>query len=117
MLVNLSIKVYLYNVLCYALREVLLEFQVFNGFNEGPLLFSPTYKYDTFRLDKLDLILYKSEFLSDDYDTSEKCRSPAWTDRILWSSDFTTVELVQYNRVELKTSDHRPVFALFRVHV
>ena len=43
--------------------------QVFVGFNEGPTDFAPTYKYDLF---------------SDDYDTSEKNRIPAWTDRVLW---------------------------------
>lgn len=44
-------------------------FQVFRGFIEGKLDFAPTYKYDLF---------------SEDYDTSEKCRTPAWTDRVLW---------------------------------
>jgi len=43
--------------------------QVFHGFNEGPTNFIPTYKYDLF---------------SNDFDTSEKCRVPAWTDRVLW---------------------------------
>ena len=42
---------------------------VFKNFLEGDVNFAPTYKYDLF---------------SDDYDTSEKCRAPAWTDRVLW---------------------------------
>lgn len=42
---------------------------VFKNFLEGPINFDPTYKYDLF---------------SEDYDTSEKCRQPAWTDRVLW---------------------------------
>lgn len=50
------------------LRQIYLR-QVFRGFIEGNLDFAPTYKYDLF---------------SEDYDTSEKCRTPAWTDRILW---------------------------------
>ncbi|KAF7970774.1 hypothetical protein HWV62_23038, partial [Athelia sp. TMB] len=38
---------------------------IVNGFEEGPLLFRPTYKYDVG---------------TDDYDTGEKLRIPAWTD-------------------------------------
>ena len=45
------------------------QHQVFKEFQEGPINFAPTYKYDLF---------------SDDYDTSEKMRTPAWTDRVLW---------------------------------
>ncbi|CAG9533964.1 unnamed protein product [Cercopithifilaria johnstoni] len=76
--------------------------EIFKDFEEGPLTFAPTYKYDTF---------------TDDYDTSEKCRVPAWTDRILWreTSISKIVQLLNYDRIELKTSDHRPVCALFRV--
>ncbi|VDK17407.1 unnamed protein product [Anisakis simplex] len=74
----------------------------FIDFDEGTLNFAPTYKYDTF---------------SDDYDTSEKCRAPAWTDRVLWkdATKRNAVKLEWYGRSELKTSDHRPVSAVFRV--
>lgn len=76
---------------------------VFEDFHEGPLNFAPTYKYDTF---------------SDDYDTSEKCRVPAWTDRIFYKySNRSIVHLLRYGRAELKTSDHRPVSALFKIVV
>ena len=36
----------------------------FHGYQEGPLLFRPTYKYDVG---------------TDNYDSSEKMRIPAWT--------------------------------------
>ncbi|XP_044077478.1 synaptojanin-1 isoform X5 [Siniperca chuatsi] len=105
---------------------------VFRGFIEGKLDFAPTYKYDLF---------------SDDYDTSEKCRTPAWTDRILWKRrkwnfDKTAEEmnvvgaastsgeneddpdspwcpgtLKYYGRAELKTSDHRPVVSIIDVDI
>ncbi|XP_064380321.1 synaptojanin-1 isoform X5 [Dromaius novaehollandiae] len=103
--------------------------QIFRGFLEGKINFAPTYKYDLF---------------SDDYDTSEKCRTPAWTDRILWrrrkwpfdrsAEDLDLLNasfqndsdvpytwnpgtLLHYGRAELKTSDHRPVVAVVDVDI
>ncbi|XP_019753624.1 synaptojanin-1 [Dendroctonus ponderosae] len=91
------------------LRKQQLEGNVFKNFIEGKITFPPTYKYDLF---------------SDDYDTSEKCRAPAWTDRILWkrrkhspeingcADHWTAGNLIHYGRAELKQSDHRPVIAI-----
>ncbi len=45
--------------------------RVFRGFQEGNIRFPPTYKYDKG---------------ADRFDTSEKQRCPAWTDRILYCS-------------------------------
>ncbi|XP_069684733.1 synaptojanin-1 isoform X2 [Periplaneta americana] len=86
---------------------------VFKNFFEGDINFAPTYKYDLF---------------SDDYDTSEKCRAPAWTDRVLWKRrkqipdtdlpvDWNPGRLVHYGRAELKQSDHRPVIALIDIEI
>ncbi|OAD59092.1 Synaptojanin-1 [Eufriesea mexicana] len=86
---------------------------VFKNFLEGPITFAPTYKYDLF---------------SDDYDTSEKCRQPAWTDRVLWKrrkqvpdidspTDWNQGKLIHYGRAELKQSDHRPVIAIIDVDI
>ena len=81
----------------------------FQGFSEGELSFPPTYKYDLF---------------SDDFDTSEKARCPAWTDRVLWRrrkpqgplpADWCPGKLAFYGRAELKQSDHRPVLAVLDV--
>ncbi|CAK9302037.1 unnamed protein product [Gordionus sp. m RMFG-2023] len=95
----------------------------FQDFKEGFLTFAPTYKYDLF---------------SQHYDTSDKSRIPAWTDRILWKHksrpgfnhldgkvdsetdvdgkndeiDKSCRQLI-YGRAELKSSDHRPVYAIF----
>jgi endonuclease/exonuclease/phosphatase family metal-dependent hydrolase len=79
------------------------ETQVFQGYTEGMLTFLPTYKYD---------------FNSHSYDTGEKFRVPAWTDRILYASRHPfESQQVMYSRAELLTSDHRPVFALFESDV
>ncbi|XP_058798856.1 synaptojanin-1 isoform X2 [Phymastichus coffea] len=86
---------------------------VFKNFIEGPIDFLPTYKYDLF---------------SDDYDTSEKCRQPAWTDRVLWKrrkflyndegdEDWNIGKLIYYGRGELKQSDHRPVVAIVDIEI
>ncbi|XP_020371201.2 synaptojanin-1 isoform X1 [Rhincodon typus] len=102
---------------------------VFREFLEGRINFAPTYKYDLF---------------SDDYDTSEKCRTPAWTDRVLWkrrkwpvdksaedldllnssikdepklTNSWSPGTLVYYGRAELKTSDHRPVVATIDIDI
>ncbi|CAG9816875.1 unnamed protein product [Phaedon cochleariae] len=93
------------------LKKQQAEGNVFKMFIEGDITFPPTYKYDLF---------------SDDYDTSEKCRAPAWTDRVLWKRRNQSPELngtgqespgklVFYGRAELKQSDHRPVIAIIDI--
>ncbi|NXE33964.1 SYNJ2 protein, partial [Ptilorrhoa leucosticta] len=103
--------------------------KIFKDFHEGTINFGPTYKYDVG---------------SEAYDTSDKCRTPAWTDRVLWwrkklpfektageinlldndmSADtkvrhtWTPGALMYYGRAELQASDHRPVLAIVEVEV
>lgn len=75
----------------------------FRGFSEGPLTFLPTYKYDP---------------RTDEYDSSEKRRSPAWCDRVLWRSRVPgRVHQLHYQRYEANVSDHRPISAAFKVTI
>ncbi|XP_074044024.1 synaptojanin-2 isoform X2 [Macrotis lagotis] len=103
--------------------------KIFKDFHEGTINFGPTYKYDVG---------------SEAYDTSDKCRTPAWTDRVLWwrkkhPLDKTAGELnlldsdlnadtkikhtwspgvlMYYGRAELQASDHRPVLAVVEVEI
>ncbi|XP_068460961.1 phosphatidylinositol 4,5-bisphosphate 5-phosphatase A [Clinocottus analis] len=94
---------------------------VLEGFQEGPLKFPPTYKFDVG---------------TDTYDTSGKKRKPAWTDRILWRLRATATaaaalsagkrgsmsgltsgtKVTQHyyrSHIEYTVSDHKPVSSIF----
>lgn len=71
------------------------------AFEELPITFAPTYKYDVG---------------TDRYDTSEKKRSPAWCDRVLFRGRGR-VQQLDYRRHEVYVSDHRPVTGNFRLWV
>lgn len=97
------------------LKTAIAAGAAFVGFSEGPLTFNPTYKFDTVGDD--DEGSRRSSGNVDVYDTSAKQRVPSWTDRVLWGSrDEERVRLVEYQSVsDLRSSDHRPVFASFVV--
>ncbi|KAI9800582.1 MAG: inositol polyphosphate 5-phosphatase [Piccolia ochrophora] len=69
----------------------------FPFYSEARITFMPTYKYNVG---------------SDDYDTSEKARIPAWCDRVLRKG--SNLRQVNYNTAPLRFSDHRPVYSTFQ---
>ena len=94
------------------LTDVRAARQAFDGFQEQPVTFNPTFKFDVG---------------TDVYDTSKKRRTPAYCDRILWRNGAAWVgggdgadgfRGLEYQAVEAcRVSDHRPVYGLFRFHV
>ncbi|NWI98363.1 PI5PA phosphatase, partial [Crypturellus undulatus] len=85
---------------------------VLSGFQEGPLNFPPTFKFDVG---------------TNKYDSSVKKRKPAWTDRILWKikapgsgcppgrGSLSVSQLCYCSHMEYTVSDHKPVAAVFAV--
>eukprot|EP01103_Thecamoeba_quadrilineata_P015720 TRINITY_DN5053_c0_g2_i1.p1 TRINITY_DN5053_c0_g2~~TRINITY_DN5053_c0_g2_i1.p1 ORF type:complete len:949 (-),score=163.09 TRINITY_DN5053_c0_g2_i1:150-2996(-) len=74
----------------------------FVDFEEGPLLFPPTYRY------------------ARGTRTYDEERIPAWCDRILWKSLPNTTRLKQLSygcTDKIMTSDHIPVYSTFEVKV
>jgi len=83
------------------LRQEMRRGKCFEGYTEGEIKFRPTYKYDPG---------------TDNYDSSEKQRAPAYCDRVLWKG--TRIEQLAYNSImEIRQSDHKPVYAVFRVKI
>lgn len=114
---NYSVRDYIkdcnWNILLQAEQLTLQkkENYVFKDFNEGPLNFPPTYKYN---------------LNEDTYDNSEKCRTPAWTDRVLWKRNkfgkvhesdefFNSGKCLYYGRSDIRFSDHRYSFASLKI--
>ncbi|KAI9207176.1 Endonuclease/exonuclease/phosphatase [Polychytrium aggregatum] len=96
--------------------------RVFHDFDEAPIVFQPTYKFDigTSRYDTSNALPTVA---------SEKKRSPAWCDRILWfrnplhsaeydeSGDPWLRSIWYKSCMDLSLSDHKPVMALFDIKV
>ncbi|XP_012884824.1 PREDICTED: 72 kDa inositol polyphosphate 5-phosphatase [Dipodomys ordii] len=77
---------------------------IFKGFQEPDIHFLPSYKFDIGK---------------DTYDSTSKQRTPSYTDRVLYRSRHKgdICPLKYSSCLGIKTSDHRPVYGLFRVKV
>lgn len=83
------------------LNQQMIAGEAFPYYNEMEINFDPTYKFD---------------LGTKTYDTSEKMRIPAWTDRIL-SRGEVLKQLTYGCASDILFSDHRPVYAAFSAQV
>ncbi|KAM7274660.1 hypothetical protein ACFE04_016526 [Oxalis oulophora] len=79
--------------------------RVFCGFQEGKIIFAPTYKYS----------LNSDSYAGETVKSKKNRRTPAWCDRILWHGEG--IDQLSYIRGESRFSDHRPVCAVFQVEI
>ncbi|KAJ3644472.1 hypothetical protein Zmor_022199 [Zophobas morio] len=95
------------------LCSVLADGAAFKGFTEAKITFPPTYKYDPG---------------TQNFDSSSKQRTPAYTDRILYKqragrrfsgqAETPPLQCLVYDSVSsITTSDHKPVWGVFKAHV
>lgn len=69
--------------------------KLFENFKEAKINFLPSYKFDRG---------------TDVYDTSEKHRTPSYTDRVIWKAKDGVVKVNRYDMCKFcKDSDHKPV--------
>ena len=73
--------------------------KVFVGFQEGAITFPPTYKYDPG---------------TNSWDSSEKARPPAWTDRVLWQGD-TIKQTLYRSHMELMVNHYNSFLMISRI--
>jgi hypothetical protein len=91
------------------------DLKAFTDFQEGRLAFPPT---------------FKCKLHEHDYERKHQpVRAPAWCDRILWklnpidsnsnsnSNSNVTVELQNYDSIDILGSDHRPITANFKCYI
>lgn len=85
------------------LYKAMKEGMAFSGFNEGKINFAPSYKFN----------------IGTDLFDHAKLRVPSYTDRILYKAkNIEVVKCLNYDTVpSIKSSDHKPVYAMFEVTI
>ncbi|KAK9458459.1 Endonuclease/exonuclease/phosphatase [Lipomyces oligophaga] len=83
------------------LSNEIKEQNILVGFQEGPISFPPTYKYDIGSVKA--------------FDSSEKARIPAYTDRIFYTPYPSLAQLDYESFPQYISSDHKPVAATFEL--